>query len=451
MCIHPELAKAVDTIRLRMLRTPGGSELKEFLSNERNRRVLGRYLSDASTLSSTEESLSSVRHWLQSQQGRLLSYNGGRIWKTVREILRGAFDEVRGATGERPLISMRDSSSHSVSSIRVKRGTTRKATPRRPLKRISSDALRGLSHSSKRTPALEQRNVLHQKGTSSIEEAQPFTLSLQEAISFVKRKKTEKSNRRASHSRSSSEHLRIQEMERAYGESQSSPSRLKRRDLSRRRAIRENAAQVVEMSKLPDNLEDILGYMLKRFDAFHLEKWVERQSFEHYLRRRLPEQEVEETLYLEPFWEMLRGVQGIDVELVDLYFMQIMQDIEGVALKHLQKRIEVSTGNIPLMSQEFSGCSWDGLDATQLPHLYDETIKKIMDLLFTTRLVMWVSPLSFQEFLEEKLPSCIVRGVLNLNPIRLVLQKNVELPTFELDFFLRSVTELDLPWDFQLA
>jgi len=147
---------------------------------------------------------------------------------------------------------------------------------------------------------------------------------------------------------------------------------------------------------------------------------------------------------------MLREIQGIDKGLVELYFMQLTQEREELELEVPNESFEAAGEPHPFMEEHnHSRSSWDQWDATQLPSYFTETNRKIMDLLFTSKLVMWVSPLSFEQFLENKLQSCVVRGTLDLEPIRNVLLENPGIPEHEVDIFLKDFNNLQLPWVLQ--
>ncbi len=80
------------------------------------------------------------------------------------------------------------------------------------------------------------------------------------------------------------------------------------------------AEEEIPLSK---DLEELLQFMLEECERMKLHQWINRKSFTAYLRRHLYRYQEYKTIPLDPLWETVQKIPGINPVIIRRFFLNL--------------------------------------------------------------------------------------------------------------------------------
>lgn len=158
-----------------------------------------------------------------------------------------------------------------------------------------------------------------------------------------------------------------------------------------------------------------------------LAMWVNPESFSKYLERRLPEYVQDGVLDLEPIWQSITRIPGIQRQAMETFFS------------------ELSRQPLPWPTRSphaLGGATRVAIDEDKLQRGIDQMVA----LMESSTLKQSLSPDKFRRYLERRLPEMIdVQGI-DLQPLETTLRKSLNCEAEALDAYLRRLHRFSLPW-----
>lgn len=174
--------------------------------------------------------------------------------------------------------------------------------------------------------------------------------------------------------------------------------------------------------------KDIILGMLS---ASPLYMWVNFDSFQLYLDKRLPDYVQQNHFDLQQLWDNLRRIPAIQQDALDSFFL------------------ELSRQPFPwpvILPRSLRGASEEVTPITK--DEMDQAIEKMVDLFTQSGLSKQLDPHKFYGYLKRKLPKFIDERQLALKPIRRALCNNSKVSELLVDRYLRKLQQGSWPWTF---
>jgi hypothetical protein len=176
-------------------------------------------------------------------------------------------------------------------------------------------------------------------------------------------------------------------------------------------------------SSYAQTAELILGVLA----ASPLLVWVNPSSFSQYLERRLPEYVEGGKLQLEPIWQAISRIPGVQKAAMEVFFGELLrQEMPWPMVAPL-----AMGGGLhePMDEQKLQQCI-----AQMVAQMEGSTLSKTLP------------PERFRRYLERRLPEYIRDGLLDLRPLETILRKSLDTDPAALEAYFRRLQRHPLPW-----
>lgn len=285
-------------VRLRLLRENNSSKLRRYLASHEGKQALTEQLHAAARRSSIDAGLEDLRQWLWNFRPPLVMFNERVVvWNKIQSVMTEAILELRDvmlqtmSEAQIPPIAMSSVdwdavpnkepiARHSPQPQRVVTKTPMPKVPSRPLQ-----------------PA--QKPVGHR--SSSLPSFRPP--QSQSPLDRLKRRPVP---------------VDPTHPPAGFGANPTPPPVAPPVDTNRH----VNVPSSTEVT-LPVSMEQLVQQMLQVYDGVRLERWINRKSFEAYIRRHFDRHEDGESIELEPVWDILQKIPGMVPLIVKRYFEKL--------------------------------------------------------------------------------------------------------------------------------
>lgn len=296
-------------VRLRLLREPNSAKLRKYLSSPGGKQELTERLHSAARRSTIDKGLDDVREWLFNSKPPLVMFNDQIVvWKRIQSVIKDAIIELRDLLlqtmeeAQIPPIAMSSMdwpAVDTVEQVEPVQGRARTMT-QPPLSRNPTPPLR------KRTDSFA--HLRRYPGHGDAGNRKPQT-SKPKSSNFAHRPVP---------SRPSSSQMDLEPPRNGFTVKPTPPPIAAPVDTGRHVNVPSS-----EEIPLPTKMEQLVHEMLSSYDTIKLERWINRKSFEAYLRRHFERHQDEASVPLEPVWDILQKIPGMPPLIVKRYFQQL--------------------------------------------------------------------------------------------------------------------------------
>ena len=176
-------------------------------------------------------------------------------------------------------------------------------------------------------------------------------------------------------------------------------------------------------SSYAQTAELILGVLA----ASPLLVWVNPSSFSQYIERRLPEYVEGGKLQLEPIWQAISRIPGVQKAAMEVFFGELM-------------RQEMPWPMVAPLAM--GGGVHEAVDEQKLQQCITQMVAQMEG----STLSKTLPPERFRRYLERRLPEYIRDGLLDLRPLETVLRKSLDTDPAALEAYFRRLQRHPLPW-----
>ncbi|MCB9641938.1 MAG: hypothetical protein H6728_02580 [Myxococcales bacterium] len=177
---------------------------------------------------------------------------------------------------------------------------------------------------------------------------------------------------------------------------------------------------------------DATDVILGLLQSSPLVMWVNPESFSKYLERRLPEYVKDGVLDLEPIWQSISRIPGVQKQAMDTFFVEIQRQ----PLPWPVRAPHVMGGSTRV-----------AIDEDKLQRGIDQMVT----LMESSTLKSSLPPERYRRYLERRLPEMIDIDGIDLTPLETALGKSLNCDPESLDAYFRRLRRFALPWPIKAA
>ncbi|MBK05727.1 MAG: hypothetical protein CL920_00725 [Deltaproteobacteria bacterium] len=177
-----------------------------------------------------------------------------------------------------------------------------------------------------------------------------------------------------------------------------------------------------------DPIERSMSMILGMLAASPLMIWINFESFQLYLERRLPEYLEGDVLDLQPIWENLSLIPSVQADALESFFEELLRQDFPYKLRPPRALVDDTLSAESVASER----------------------ERMINILRGSSLVRWVDPRKFEGFLKKKLLSYIKDNTLKLEPVRKLLLKNPKIPKESVDQYFLQLYDESWLWKIEL-